>query len=75
MEIILCLFSDHNAMKNEINHKGKFGNTTNTWRLKKIILKKEWLNQEVKEHIKKYIKGNENDNMTVQNSGMQQRQS
>ena len=26
IEIILCIFSDHNAMKLEINHKKKFGN-------------------------------------------------
>ena len=36
IEIILCIFSDHNAMKLEINHKKKFGKVTNTWRLKKI---------------------------------------
>ena len=25
IEIILCIFSDHNAMKLEINHRKKFG--------------------------------------------------
>ena len=30
IEIILCIFSDHNAMKLEINHKKKFGKTINT---------------------------------------------
>ena len=29
-EIILCIFSDHNATKLEINHKKKLGKTTNT---------------------------------------------
>ena len=28
-EIILCIFSDHNTMKLEVNHKKKFGKTTN----------------------------------------------
>ena len=32
IEIIPCIFSDHNAMKLKINHKKKFGKTTNTWR-------------------------------------------
>ena len=34
IEIISCIFSDHNTMKLEINHKKKFGKITNTWRLK-----------------------------------------
>ena len=58
-------------MKLEINHKKKFGKVTNTWRLKNILLKKEWanqwVNQEVKEEIKKYMEVNENDNTTTQN--------
>ena len=29
IEIIPCIFSDHNAMKLEINHKKKFGKVTN----------------------------------------------
>ena len=30
IEIILCIFSDHNTMKLEINHKKKFAKITNT---------------------------------------------
>ena len=37
-EIIPCIFSDHNVMKLEINHKKKFGKVTNTWKLKNILL-------------------------------------
>ena len=55
IEIILCIFLDHNTMKLEINHKKKFGKTMSTWRLKVILLKNEWANQEVKDEIKKYI--------------------
>ena len=67
IEIIPCIFSDHNAMKLEINHKKKFGKVTNTWRLKNILLKNEWAKQQVKEEIKKYMEANENDNTTTQN--------
>ena len=49
-------------MKLEINHKKKSGKITNIWRLKNILLKNEWANQEVKEEIKKYMEANENDN-------------
>ena len=67
IEIIPWVFSDHNTVKPEINHKKKFGRTTNTWRLKNILLKSEWANQEIKEEIKKYMETNENENTTVQN--------
>ena len=66
IEIIPCIFSDHNAMKLEINHKKKCGKITNTWRLKNILLKNELANQEVKEEIKKYMEADENDNTTAQ---------
>ena len=62
-----CIFSDYNTVKLEINHKKKFGNTTNTWKLKNILLRNEWVNQEIKEEIKEYIEVNENEYMTVQN--------
>ena len=62
IEIIPCIFSDHSAMKPEINHKKKFGKVTDTWRLKNILLKNEWVNQEIKEEIKKYMEANANEN-------------
>ena len=54
-------------MKLEINHKKKFGEVTNTWRLRNILLKNEWANQAVKEEIKKYMEVNQNDSTTTQN--------
>ena len=62
IEIRPYIFSDHSAMKLEINHKKKFGKVTNTWRLKN-----EWANEAVKDEIKKYMEVNENDNTTTQN--------
>ena len=67
IEIIPCIFSEHCTMKLEINHKKKFGKVTNTWRLKNILVKNEWANQEVKEEIIEYMEANENDNTTTQN--------
>ena len=51
-------------MKLEINHKKKFGKTTDTWRLKNILLKSECVHQEIKEEIKKYMEANGNDSTT-----------
>ena len=39
VEIIATIFSDHNALKLEINYKKKVERTTNKWRLNNIILK------------------------------------
>ena len=55
-EIIPCVFSDHNTMKLEIKQKKKFGKPLNAWRLKNILLEKEWVNQVLKEKIKKYTR-------------------
>ena len=49
IKIIPSIFSDHNAVKFKINYKKKFGKTTNTWGLKNILLRNEWVNQEIKE--------------------------
>ena len=51
IEIVPCIFSNHNAMKLEIDHKNKFGKPPNTWRLKNILLENEWANLEIKEEM------------------------
>ena len=53
-------------MKLEINNKKKFGKPPKAWRLKNILLKNEWVNQEMKEENKKYVEAHENENTTVQ---------
>ena len=42
--IVPCIFSDHNALNLELSHKNKFRRNSNTWRLKSILLKEEWVN-------------------------------
>ena len=65
--IVPCIFSDHNALKLELNHNKKFGRTSNTWRLRTILLKDERVNQEIKEELKRFMETNENEDTTVQN--------
>ena len=60
-------FSDHNALKLELNHKKKFGRNSNMWRLKTILLKDERVNQEIKDELKRSMENNENENKTIQN--------
>ena len=67
-EIISSIFSGHNVMKLEINHRKKKGGKMNTWRLNNMLLKNQWANDEIKEEIGKYLKTNKNENTTLQKS-------
>ena len=57
-EIIPCIFSDHNALKLELNHKEKFRRNSNIWKLRTILLKNNWVNQEIKNQIKQFLETN-----------------
>ena len=37
------------------------------WRLNNMQLYKQWVTEEIKEEIKKYLETNVNENMTIQN--------
>ena len=54
-------------MKPELNHKKKFGRNSNTWRLKSILLKDEWVKQEIRKELKEFMDTNENESPTIQN--------
>ena len=62
-----CVFSDHNALKLELNHKKKFGRISNTWRLRTILLQGERVNHEIREELKRFMETNENEDTTIQN--------
>ena len=67
IEIIPSIFSDHNAMRIEINYREKNVKNTNTWRLNNTLLNNQEITEEIKEEIKKYLETNYNKNMTIQN--------
>ena len=52
IEIITSIFSDHNAMKLEINYKKKTGKVTKLWRLNNMLLNHQWMIDEIKGEIK-----------------------
>ena len=64
-EIISSIFSDHNAMELEVNHK-KNTEKYMTWRLNNMLLNNECVN-EIKEE--RYLETNENEDTTIQNCG------
>ena len=52
IEIISSIFSDHNAMRLEINYREKNVKNTNTWRLDNKLPNNQEITEEIKEEIK-----------------------
>jgi hypothetical protein len=67
IEIIPCILSDHNALKLELNHKNNSRKHANNWKLNNTLLNDQWVIDEIKEEIKRFLEVNENENMTYQN--------
>jgi endonuclease/exonuclease/phosphatase family metal-dependent hydrolase len=67
IEIIPCILSDHNALKLEISNKNSSKKYTNNWKLNNTLLNDEWVTNEIKEEIRRFLEVNENENMTYQN--------
>ena len=65
-EIMSSMFSDHNAMRLDINNKEKTARNTNTWRLNNTFPKNHQVTEEIKREIKNFLKTNDNEN-TIQN--------
>ena len=61
------MFSDHNAMKVDINYRKKSVKTTNTWRLNNTLLNNQEITEEIKEEIKKILQTSDNENTMTQN--------
>ena len=64
IEIISSIFSDHNAMKLDINYKKKTVRNTNTGRLNNTFLNSQQVTKEIKRKIKKFLETNDNENTT-----------
>ena len=66
-EIISSMFSNHNAVRLDINYKKKTVKTINTWKLNDLFLNNQQVTEEIKREIKKFLETNNNENMTTQN--------
>ena len=75
IEIISSIFSDHKGLKLETNLKEKTQKYSNSWKSNHMLLNNEWINNDIKEEIKKFLETNENELTTTQNYGREQRQS
>ena len=65
--MLSSIFSDHNAMRLDINYRKKSVRNTNTWRLNDTLLNNQVITEEIKEEIKKYLETNDNENTMTQN--------
>ena len=60
------IFSDHNAMRLDINYKKKTVRNTNTRRVN-MFLNNQQVTEEIKREIKKFLEKNDNESMRTQN--------
>ena len=62
-KIISSIFSDHNAMRLDINYRKKSVKNIKIWRLHNTLLNNQGITEEIKEEIKKHLETNDNENM------------
>ena len=60
IKIISSIFSDHSAMRVDINYKKKNLRNTKTWRLNNKLLNNQQVTEEIKRKIKKFLETNDN---------------
>ena len=65
-EIVSGIFSDHNAMRLDINYREKTAKNTNSWRLNNTLLNNKNITEEIKE-IKRFLETNDNENTMTPN--------
>ena len=67
IKIIPNIFSDHNALRLDLNYWRKTIKNSNIWRLKNTLMNNQQITEEIKKEIKICIETNENKNITTQN--------
>ena len=55
IEIISSIFSDHKGLKLETNPKEITPKHSKSWRLNSMLLNNEWVKNEIREEIKKFL--------------------
>ena len=61
IEIISSIFSDHKGLKLQTNLKEKNPKHSKIWRLNSMLLNNEWVKNEIREEIKKFLETNKNE--------------
>ena len=66
IEIIPSIFSDHNAVRLDLNYRRKTIKNANIGRLNNTLLNNQQITEEIKKEIKIFIESDENENKTSQ---------
>ena len=66
-DIIPSIFSDHNAVRLDLNYRRKTINNSNIWRLNSTLLNNQQITEEIKRQIKICTETNENESTTTEN--------
>src|SRR5574340_884320 len=61
IEIVPSIFSDHNAVRLDVNYRRKTIKNSNIWRLNKTLLNNQQITEETKKEIKICIEMKENE--------------
>ena len=61
------IFSDHNAVRLDLNYRKKTIKTSNIWRLNNTLLNNQKITEEIGKETKIHIETNENEDITTQN--------
>jgi hypothetical protein len=64
IEITPCIISEHNRIKLDLNNERNHRKYSKTWRLNNILLKNNWVTEEIREEIKNFLESKENENTT-----------
>ena len=67
IEISPGIFSDHSAVRLDVNYRRKTIKNSNIWRLNNMLLNNQQITEEIKKEIKICIEMNENENTTTPN--------
>jgi len=67
IEIIPSIFSDHKAVRLDLNYRRKTIKNSNIWRLNNTLMNNQQITEENKKEIKICIETNENENTSTQN--------
>jgi hypothetical protein len=59
IEIIPCILYNHNALKLEPNNKNNSKKYINSWKLNNTLLNDQWVINEIKEEIKRFLEVDE----------------
>ena len=75
IEIISSIFPDHKGLELETNPNEKNPKHSKSWRLNGMLLNNEWVKNEIREDIKKFLETNKLNSQQPKTYGTQRRQS